>query len=121
MSAKLRTWRVLKWSLSMAFVLSVLVMAFSCTHSVPVWHSSYGQIEFAQGELCRQMGDVFVTIVPLWPISAALGFAAVAFWILDQRPSQPGRCHKCGYDLTGNVSGRCPECGWRVKKAETST
>jgi len=22
-----------------------------------------------------------------------------------------GRCTKCGYDLTGNVSGRCPECG----------
>ena len=21
------------------------------------------------------------------------------------------RCTKCGYDLTGNVSGRCPECG----------
>lgn len=20
-------------------------------------------------------------------------------------------CRKCGYDLTGNVSGRCPECG----------
>jgi hypothetical protein len=24
----------------------------------------------------------------------------------------PGaRCDRCGYDLTGNVSGRCPECG----------
>lgn len=22
-----------------------------------------------------------------------------------------GRCAMCGYDLTGNVSGRCPECG----------
>ncbi|MBN2448588.1 MAG: hypothetical protein JXO22_17815 [Phycisphaerae bacterium] len=22
-----------------------------------------------------------------------------------------GRCERCGYDLTGNVSGRCPECG----------
>lgn len=22
-----------------------------------------------------------------------------------------GICSKCGYDLTGNVSGRCPECG----------
>ncbi len=22
-----------------------------------------------------------------------------------------GRCHECGYDLTGNVSGKCPECG----------
>ena len=23
-------------------------------------------------------------------------------------------CIKCGYDLTGNVSGVCPECGERI-------
>jgi len=23
-------------------------------------------------------------------------------------------CLKCGYDLTGNVSGTCPECGGKV-------
>ena len=23
----------------------------------------------------------------------------------------PGHCRHCGYNLTGNVSGRCPECG----------
>lgn len=23
----------------------------------------------------------------------------------------PGLCQQCGYDLTGNVTGRCPECG----------
>jgi hypothetical protein len=23
----------------------------------------------------------------------------------------PGHCSRCGYDLTGNVSGNCPECG----------
>lgn len=23
----------------------------------------------------------------------------------------PPRCRPCGYDLTGNTSGRCPECG----------
>ena len=26
-------------------------------------------------------------------------------------PYPPGCCRKCGYDLTGNVTGRCPECG----------
>ena len=25
-----------------------------------------------------------------------------------------GHCRKCGYNLTGNVSGRCPECGKKV-------
>lgn len=26
--------------------------------------------------------------------------------------TQPPTCVQCGYNLTGNVSGRCPECGW---------
>lgn len=29
---------------------------------------------------------------------------------LDDRLME-GHCRGCGYDLTGNVSGRCPECG----------
>ena len=35
--------------------------------------------------------------------------ATVAFW--PRRRPKPGCCSSCGYDLTGNVSGRCPECG----------
>ncbi len=28
------------------------------------------------------------------------------------RPARlPGQCKNCGYNLPGNVSGRCPECG----------
>ena len=27
------------------------------------------------------------------------------------RHPAPNRCRACGYDLTGNVSGKCPECG----------
>ena len=27
------------------------------------------------------------------------------------RKPRPGHCQACGYDLTGNTSGRCPECG----------
>ena len=25
-----------------------------------------------------------------------------------------GLCTECGYDLTGNITGRCPECGMHV-------
>ena len=28
----------------------------------------------------------------------------------------PGHCLKCGYNLTGNVSGICPECGTPCKQ-----
>lgn len=29
--------------------------------------------------------------------------------LLARRPT--GACLECGYNLTGNLSGRCPECG----------
>jgi len=29
-----------------------------------------------------------------------------------------GHCGQCGYDLTGNVSGACPECGWQIPRSE---
>ncbi|HXE54845.1 MAG TPA: hypothetical protein VN541_17625 [Tepidisphaeraceae bacterium] len=28
-----------------------------------------------------------------------------------------GHCIRCGYDLTGNISGVCPECGTPVRQA----
>ena len=32
------------------------------------------------------------------------------------RRRRNGLCLKCGYDLTGNVSGVCPECGTEVNE-----
>jgi len=31
---------------------------------------------------------------------------------------QLGLCVRCGYDLTGNVSGVCPECGTPIEPTE---
>jgi hypothetical protein len=37
---------------------------------------------------------------------------ALAVWVWrNGRRAPPGRCTTCGYDLTGNVSHVCPECG----------
>jgi hypothetical protein len=38
---------------------------------------------------------------------------AIIFW-RDHRRRPPGHCRICGYNLTGNVSGVCPECGTSV-------
>jgi len=38
-------------------------------------------------------------------------------WIVDRAiPSNRPYCHECAYELTGNVTGVCPECG-TVNKA----
>jgi hypothetical protein len=55
-------------------------------------------------------------VVPAWQASAALGAVPHALGarrlarFIRRRPG-PGHCPSCGYDLTGNVSGVCPECG----------
>lgn len=49
--------------------------------------------------------------LPLWFL--ALIAAAVSFrlWVRVYPRRPHGACQNCGYDLTGNISGRCPECG----------
>lgn len=52
-----------------------------------------------------------------WLLLATMLPTALLWW-LDRRIIQPGHCRKCGYDLTGNVSGVCPECGMPNEKCK---
>jgi hypothetical protein len=65
------------------------------------------------------IGGTWVS-VPLWMPLA--GFGLALFWVRRRltRRALPHQC-LCGYDLTGNVSGRCPECGTACGDAEVST
>ncbi len=51
---------------------------------------------------------------PFWLALALVGVPTAVLWWPVRRRKLPGHCQKCGYDLTGNVSGRCPECGEAV-------
>jgi hypothetical protein len=59
--------------------------------------------------------DCFSVYVQLWLPLVCAGVLTAVLWWLDRRRIPPGHCRKCGYDLTGNVSGRCPECGTEVR------
>ena len=48
--------------------------------------------------------------VPLWLVLILVLMPTLLVWYRDRRIPF-GHCRKCGYDLTGNVSGVCPECG----------
>lgn len=47
---------------------------------------------------------------PLWVLPSASLSAVVLLWRYRRR-FPVGHCARCGYDLTGNRSGACPECG----------
>lgn len=51
-------------------------------------------------------------ILPLWIPILVLGVLTFALFRSD-RLGPPGHCPTCRYDLTGNTSGVCPECGGR--------
>ena len=51
--------------------------------------------------------------VPLWMPFIALVIPTALLWWRDHRLPE-GHCQSCGYDLTGNTSGVCPECGERM-------
>jgi hypothetical protein len=48
---------------------------------------------------------------PTLPFLLALLIPTGVLWWLGPQHFPPGCCKTCGYNLTGNVSGRCPECG----------
>ena len=47
---------------------------------------------------------------PIYALFAAVATPTLPAWRFWLKPVKPGHC-RCGYDLTGNVSGTCPECG----------
>ena len=56
-------------------------------------------------------GDGVVIWTPMWLWCLLFLAPTVWLWYRQARRPSPTACKHCGYDLTGNVSGRCPECG----------
>ncbi len=59
--------------------------------------------------------DVVYVKLPLWmPVFLFLVLPATVVAVRSvrrRRRRDRGLCERCGYDLRGSVSGRCPECG----------
>jgi len=59
--------------------------------------------------------------VPIWLLAvvmAGVWVGQLRVVMSRGRRTKPGCCTTCGYDLTGNVSGVCPECGGEVKQGK---
>jgi hypothetical protein len=78
--------------------------------------------------LLHVLGRLFPVLHPVegqvgmyvW-LALALVVGLTVAWVTWKR-SEPadrqerGLCTRCGYDLTGNVSGVCPECGTAIER-----
>lgn len=65
--------------------------------------------------LLATMG-ITVIAVPLVVPTVLATLLAVWLWIPQLCRPRAMRCAACDYDLTGNTSGRCPECGKRTAR-----
>ena len=57
-----------------------------------------------------------IELAPLYLVFMASFLIMIECW-RDERAARlrPCQCKRCGYDLTGNTSGTCPECGSKTK------
>ncbi len=61
------------------------------------------------------MGPTLFIEFPLWlPVAICGGLLVCRMAFKYRQPEEQRRCSACGYNLTGNVSGTCPECGAAV-------
>ena len=61
-----------------------------------------------------------VLVIPLSAVTAIFGCSCLSGSILKRlrrrRRRRRGLCVNCGYNLWGNESGTCPECGEKVER-----
>lgn len=61
---------------------------------------------------------MLVVLAAVLPVRYALGVWRCG--TLRRRRTRRGACQKCSYDLTGNTSGVCPECGTPTARKATA-
>lgn len=76
------------------------------------WLPSIGPKRWGVPDRTRR--DIACTaFIPFWCLLPLAAIPTVILWRGD-RAFPPGCCQDCGYDLTGNTTGACSECGERI-------
>ena len=82
-------------------------------------HSPYWLIQRVAVE--NYVGEFEILVLPLWIPLVLVAIPTSLLWYRDRRRRiPPGHCSHCGYNLKGNVSGRCSECGRPIVASPTS-
>ncbi len=73
------------------------------------------------GYLVKYFDQTLISVPLLLPFLAFTLYPTIAFIrgpLRRWRRPRKGLCQKCGYNLTGNVTGTCSECGSPISNAE---
>jgi hypothetical protein len=65
----------------------------------------------------NDLGNGAEIIFPIWVLALLTCLLIAAGWPIFRAAcgkGDAGNCRRCGYNLTANVSGICPECGMAV-------
>jgi hypothetical protein len=104
MSKRWSGWPYVLWGAGIGFVLGAAeALRVNWGSNAPSYERARSYY-FQLGVFGPQMGGVIGYII----------FKRRERCIQNRRAA--GRCCGCGNDLTGNVSGTCPECGLRIPK-----
>jgi len=90
---------------------------FGILSSLPFW-LTYLELEFRMWSWGDPPEWVYAARVIVFVIGMGLvarGAGKLRHRLMD-RKRNPGICRVCKYDLTGNVSGICPECGTTIEE-----
>ena len=71
--------------------------------------------------IAQNPGRGRIVYIPLWLPFVLVAIPTAILWWRDRRRIPLGHCQHCGYDLTGNVSGVCPECGTEIETNRTTS
>ena len=78
------------------------------------WDYEWGWAPIPYGEA---VNDWYLIAVPLWPLAAVACIVILRLYGRGRR--RKGQCGTCGYDLRGNESEVCPECGEPILRERT--
>jgi hypothetical protein len=96
-----------------ALLPTYLLARLVSSHGMAVWAGSAAGILMLQGlRIVPGRNDLALIYLLVPPIAGLT--AAIVDSFTRPKPPRPGRCRSCDYDLTGNVSGVCPECGMQI-------
>ena len=92
------------------------------------WDAPVARLHSMESNRYSGVMPFWTVIGPYWLLATAFALlpaGSVARWgwslFLRLLRRRPGCCRRCGYDLTGNTSGICPECGAAVVRSTPAT